>query len=153
MGIFTAINIASSGMSAQRTRSDVIADNIANASTTRTTEGGPFRRSRTVMRPRVESPYWRSPFLPESLDNGVGQGVRIVEIQKDYKSENKLVYDPTHPDAIKSGPREGYVEMPNVDIVSEMVDMISASRAYEANAAVIEGNKTMFQRALEIGTR
>ena len=153
MGLFTAINIASSGMSAQRTRSDVIADNIANASTTRTTEGGPFRRSRTVMRPRVESPYWRSPFLPESLDNGVGQGVRIVEIQKDYKSENKLVYDPTHPDAIKSGPREGYVEMPNVDIVSEMVDMISASRAYEANAAVIEGNKTMFQRALEIGTR
>jgi len=153
MGIFTAINIASSGMSAQRTRSDVIADNIANASTTRTTEGGPFRRSRTVMRPRVESPYWRSPFLPESLDNGVGQGVRIVEIQKDYKSENKLVYDPTHPDAIKSGPREGYVEMPNVDIVSEMVDMISASRAYEAHAAGIEGNKTMFQRALEIGTR
>ena len=153
MGLFTAINIASSGMAAQRTRSDVIADNIANASTTRTAEGGPFRRSRVIVRPRVDSPYWRSPFLPESLDNGVGQGVRIAEIQKDYKSENKLVYDPSHPDAIKSGPREGYVEMPNVDIVSEMVDMIAASRAYEANAAVIEGNKTMFQRALEIGTK
>ena len=153
MGLFTAINIASSGMSAQRTRSDVIADNIANASTTRTAEGGPFRRSRAVMRPRVDSPYWRSPFLPENMDNGAGQGVRILEIQKDYKSENKLVYDPSHPDAIKSGPREGYVEMPNVDIVSEMVDMISASRAYEANAAVIEGSKTMFQRALEIGSR
>ena len=153
MGLFTSINIASSGMSAQRTRSDVIADNIANASTTRTSEGGPFRRSRTIMRPRVESPYWRSPFLPETLDNGIGQGVRIVEIQKDYKSENKLVYDPSHPDAIKSGPRAGYVEMPNVDIVSEMVDMIAASRAYEANAAVIDGSKTMFQRALEIGTK
>jgi len=153
MGLFSAINIASSGMAAQRTRSDVIADNIANASTTRTNEGGPFRRSRVVMRPRVDSPYWRSPFLPDSMDNGIGQGVRIIEIQKDYKSENRLVYDPSHPDAIKSGPREGYVEMPNVDIVSEMVDMIAASRAYEANAAVIEGNKSMFQRALEIGMR
>ena len=153
MGLFSAINIASSGMAAQRARTDVIADNIANASTTRTAEGGPFRRSRVIMRPRVDSPYWRSPFLPENMDNKVGQGVRIVEIQKDHKSENKLVYDPSHPDAIKSGPREGYVEMPNVDIVSEMVDMIAASRAYEANAAVIDGNKSMFQKALEIGSR
>lgn len=153
MGLFTAINIASSGMSAERTRSDVIADNIANSSTTRTAEGGPFRRSRVIMRPIVSSPYWRSPFLPEGLDNGIGQGVRVSEIQKDYQSENKLVYDPTHPDAIKTGPRTGYVEMPNVDIVTEMVDMISASRAYEANASVVEGTKAMFQRALEIGSR
>ena len=153
MGLFTAINIASSGMSAQRTRTDVISDNIANVSTTRTAEGGPFRRSRTIMRPRVDSPYWRSPFLPEYLDNGIGQGVRIAEIQKDYKSENKLVYDPSHPDAIKTGPRAGYVEMPNVDIVTEMVDMIAAARAYEANAQVVEGTKTMFQRALDIGNR
>ena len=153
MGLFTAINIAASGMSAQRTRSDVISDNVANASTTRTAEGGPYRRSRVIMRPRVSSPYWRSPFLPEGMDNGVGKGVRIAEIQKDYKTENRLVYDPTHPDAIKSGPREGYVEMPNVDIVSEMVDLIAASRAYEANASVIEGAKAMFQKALEIGTR
>ena len=153
MGLFTSINIASSGMSAERLRSDVIADNIANASTTRTAEGGPFRRSRVIMRPRVDSPYWRSPFLPEGMDNGVGQGVRVAEVQKDYKTENKLVYDPTHPDAIKTGPRAGYVEMPNVDIVTEMVDMISASRAYEANASVVEGTKTMFQRALDIGSR
>ena len=105
------------------------------------------------MRPRVDSPYWRSPFLPEGMDNGVGKGVRIAEIQKDWQTENRLVYDPTHPDAIKSGPREGYVEMPNVDIVTEMLDLIAASRAYEANAAVIEGAKSMFQRALEIGSR
>ena len=153
MGLFTAINIASSGMAAERTRADVIADNISNASTTRTNEGGPYRRSRTIMRPRVESPYWRSPFLPEGLDNGVGKGVRVAEIQKDYKTENRFVYDPSHPDAILTGPRAGYVEMPNVDIVSEMVDMISASRAYEANAAVVEGSKSMFMRALEIGSR
>ena len=153
MGLFTAINIASTGMTAERLRADVIADNIANASTTRTTEGGPFRRSSVIMRPRVDSPYWRSPFLPQGMDNGVGQGVRVVEIQKDHRTENRLVYDPSHPDAIQSGPRTGYVEMPNVDIVSEMVDMISASRAYEANASVVEGAKTMFQRALEIGSR
>lgn len=151
MGLFTSINIASSGMSAERVRSDVIADNIANASTTRTAEGGPFRRSRVIMRPRVKGPYWRSPFLPEGLDNGIGKGVRVAEIQKDYDSKNIFKYDPTHPDAIKFGPNAGYVEMPNVDTVSEMVDLIAASRAYEANASIIEGAKTMFQRALEIG--
>jgi len=140
-------------MSAQRLRSDVIADNIANASTTRTNEGGPFQRSRVVLRPRVDAPFWRSPFLPQGMDNGLGQGVRVVEIQQDRQTPNRLVFDPSHPDAIVSGPRAGYVEMPNVDIVSEMVDMISASRAYEANAAVIEGTKTMFQRALDIGSR
>jgi len=153
MGLFTSINIASSGMAAERLRADVISDNIANASTTRTNEGGPFRRSRTVMRPVVDNPYWRSPFLPNGMDNGIGKGVRVVEIQKDYTAENRLVFDPTHPDAIQTGPRAGYVEMPNVDIVTEMVDMISASRAYEANASVVEGAKTMFQRALEIGSR
>ena len=153
MGIFSSINIASTGMSADRVRLDVIADNMANVNTTRTAEGGPFRRSRVIMRPRVESPYWRSPFLPESMDNGIGRGVRVSEIQKDNSTEPRYVYDPTHPDTILSGPREGYVEMPNVDVVTEMVDMISASRSYEANAAIIEGSKAMFQRALDIGAR
>jgi flagellar basal-body rod protein FlgC len=153
MGIFSSINIAASGLTAERLRSDVIADNMANANTTRTAEGGPFRRSRVIMRPRVEGPYWRSPFLPESMDNGIGRGVRVAEVQKDYAAENRLVYDPTHPDAIKTGPRTGYVEMPNVDIVTEMVDLIAAQRAYEANASIIEGSKAMFQRAMDIGSR
>ncbi|MDR0643030.1 MAG: flagellar basal body rod protein FlgC [Treponema sp.] len=153
MGIFSSISIAATGMSAERLRHDVISDNIANVSTTRTAEGGPFRRSRVILRPVTEGPYWRSPFLPGSLDNGKGRGVRVLEVQKDHATENKLVYDPSHPDAIKSGPREGYVEMPNVDIVTEMVDLIAASRAYEANAAIVDGSKSMFQRALEIGTR
>jgi flagellar basal-body rod protein FlgC len=86
------------------------------------------------------------------MDRGPGTGVRVAEIQKDTK-ENRLVYDPTHPDAIKTGPRAGYVEMPNVDLVTEFVDMIAAQRAYEANASIIEGSKSMFQRALEIGSR
>jgi len=151
MGLFSSINVAASGLTAQRLRLDVISNNIANADTTRTPEGGPFRRSRVIFRPRVEQPYWRSPFLPKTIDNGVGQGVRVVEVSEDTDSDPRLVYDPTHPDAIKTGPQKGYVEMPNVNIVEEMVDMISASRSYEANVAVVNGAKTMFQGALAIG--
>jgi flagellar basal-body rod protein FlgC len=151
MGLFSSINIAASGLTAQRLRQDVIADNIANASTTRTPEGGPFRRSRVIVRPRVEQPYFEGPFVPNRLDNGVGNGVRVVGIEKDMDAELRLVYDPTHPDAIKSGPREGYVEYPNVNPVNEMVDLISATRSYEANVAVVNNARTMFLRALEIG--
>lgn len=150
MGLFSSINTAASGLTAQRMRLDVISDNIANADTTRTTEGGAFRRSRVVFRPRVSQPYWKSPFLPKALDNGIGEGVRVVEIEKDMDSELRLIYDPTHPDAIKTGEKAGYVEMPNVNVVNEMVDMISASRSYEANVALIEGSTSMFMKSLEI---
>jgi flagellar basal-body rod protein FlgC len=99
----------------------------------------------------VDKPYWKTPFVPNKLRNDAGAGVHITEIQKDMDAEPKLVYDPTHPDAIKSGPRAGYVEMPNVNVVDEMVDMISASRSYEANVAVVNGSKSMFMKAMEIG--
>jgi flagellar basal-body rod protein FlgC len=151
MGLFTTINTAATGLTAQRTRLDVIANNIANVNTTRTTEGGAFRRSRVIFRPRVSQAYWRSPFLPAYLKEQIGNGVRVVNVEKDYDAEVRLVYDPTHPDAIQSGPREGYVEYPNVNVVNEMVDMISASRAYEANVAIMNGSKSMFLKALEIG--
>lgn len=151
MGLFSSINTAASGLTAQRLRQDVIADNVANATTTRTTEGGPYRRSRVIFRPRVDQPYFKGPFVPSRLDNGVGRGVRVAAIEKDYDSELRLVYDPTHPDAIQAGPRAGYVEMPNVNVVNEMVDLISASRSYEANVQVINGARAMFTRALEIG--
>jgi len=151
MGLYNSINIAATGLTANRLRLDVIANNMANVNTTRTTEGGPFRRSRVIMRPAAEGPFWRSPFLPDTLDNGPGKGVRVVEVQQDRSTETRFVYNPTHPDAILSGPREGYVEMPNVDVVTEMTDMIEASRSYEANAAIIEGSKAMFQKALDIG--
>ncbi|MCR4626119.1 MAG: flagellar basal body rod protein FlgC [Treponema sp.] len=151
MGIFSSINIAATGLSAERLRTDVISNNIANATTTRTSEGGPFKRSRVIFQPIASSkPQWRTPFISEDLDNGPGKGVRVLEIVKDT-SEGKLVYDPTNPDAIKSGPREGYVEYPNVNIVNEMVDLIASSRAYEANTTVIQGAKEMFNAALEIG--
>jgi len=151
MGLFTTINTAASGLTAERLRLDVISDNIANVNTTRTAEGGPYRRSRVVFRPRVRQPYWRSPFLPEKLRDKIGLGVRVVSIEKDMDSDLVLKWDPTHPDAIKTGPKTGYVELPNVNVVSEMVDMISASRAYEANVAIMDGSKSMFRRALEIG--
>lgn len=150
MSLFGSIATSSSGLSAQQLRLDVISDNLANASTTRTAEGGPFQRSRVIFRPIVSQPYWRSPFLPESLDNGIGKGVRVSKTEKD-QSPARLVYDPTHPDSIKTGPKQGYVEMPNVNTVTEMVDMIDASRAYEANVTLINGAKAMFSKALEIG--
>jgi len=151
MGLFTSINIAATGMSAERLRSDVISDNIANANTTRTSDGGAFKKATVVMRPVADSnPQWNNPFTPSQLDNGAGRGVKVMEIVKDT-TQGRLVYDPDHPDAIKSGPNAGYVEYPNVNIVNEMVDLISASRAYEANATVIDGAKDMFTAALDIG--
>ena len=151
MGLFTSINIAATGMSVERLRTDVISDNIANASTTRTPDGGKYQKKSVVVEPIASAhPTWRSPFLEADQDNGPGKGVRVREITKDT-AQGRLVYDPTHPDAIQSGPNKGYVEYPNVNIVNEMVDMISASRAYEANASVIQGSKEMFSSALEIG--
>ena len=151
MGLFSSMNTASTGLTAQRLRLDVISDNIANANTTRTTDGGPYRRSRVIFSPRQDKPDWKSHFLPRALESDVGKGVRVVTIEKDMKEQLRPVYDPTHPDAIKSGPDAGYVMFPNVSIVSEMVDMIDAARAYEANVSVINGARSMFLKALEIG--
>jgi len=150
MGMFSSIDIASSGLTAQRTRLDVISNNIANANTTRTPDGGPYRRSRVVFRPQTEKTYWRGPFVPDEMKGKGGRGVEIAEIQKDTDSKTRLKYDPTHPDAIQTGPRKGYVEYPNVNVVNEMTDMISASRSYEANVQMVNGSKSMFGKALEI---
>ena len=152
MGLFTSINIAASGLSLERLRSDVISDNIANANTTRTQEGGSFKRSIIIQQAVGEKGnlQYRNPFVPEDLDRGLGKGVRVKKIVKD-ETEGTFVYDPTHPDAILTGEHAGCVEYPNVNIVNEMVDLISASRAYEANSSVIQGSKEMFLKALEIG--
>ena len=150
MGIFSSINIAATGLSVERLRTDVIADNIANATTTRTQEGGAYRRKRVITAPMNPKPIFRNPFVPQDLDGGPGRGVRVKEILKDTEP-GKLIYDPMHPDAAISGPNAGYVEYPNVNIVNEMTDLIAASRAYEANSSVIQGAKEMFSAALEIG--
>jgi len=152
MGMFNAINIASTGLTAQRLRMDVISNNITNAETTRTPEGGPFHRQRVILRSRGESATtWKSLYFPKALDGGPGEGVEVKAIEDDTQKPPRLVYDPTHPDAIKSGPQTGYVEYPNVSVVEEMVDLISASRSYDANVAVVNGAKAMFMKALEIG--
>ncbi|WP_288757982.1 flagellar basal body rod protein FlgC [uncultured Treponema sp.] len=153
MGLFTSINIAATGMSVERLRTDVISNNIANATTTRTQEGGAYRKQSVIVEPIASSnPQWRFPFVGSELDNGPGKGVRVREIIKDSE-QGRMVYDPSHPDAIQSGPNKGYVEYPNVNIVNEMVNMISANRAYEANSSVIQGSKEMFASALEIASR
>lgn len=150
--MFESINIASTGLTAQRLKMDVISNNIANATTTRTTEGdGPYHRRRVIFEPVNERTRWNSPVYPFGMRTGEGKGVRVLKVDRDENTPLRLVYDPSHPDAIKIGPKKGYVEYPNVDIVTEMTDMISASRSYEANAQVINGAKAMFQSAMSIG--
>ena len=151
MGMFTSINIASSGLSAQRLRESVISNNIANVNSTRTTQGGAYRRSRVVFAPITDGPEWKSRIVPKMLDPGTGKGVKVVAIEKDYDNPLRLKYDPTHPDAILSGSKKGYVEMPNVNIVEEFTDLVSASRAYQANVEVINSSVSMFEMALNIG--
>ncbi len=150
MGIFNVLNISSSGLTAQRLRVDVIANNIANSTTTRTTDGGPFQRSRVVLRPIDDSLTFKSHLLPETMGKREGQGVRVMKIEKDEQPP-RMVYDPTHPDVVQSGKWKGYVMYPNVNIVQEMVDMISANRSYEANVTMINSARQMFEKALSLG--
>jgi flagellar basal-body rod protein FlgC len=141
--MFGAIDSAASGLTAERLRMDLISNNIANVNTTRTAEGGPYRRQLAVFAPR-EGKASFGEVLSQKMD--AGDGVRVVGITRD-NAPNRKVYDPGHPDANA----EGYVEMPNVNIVSEMVDMITASRAYEANVTSVNTAKSMALKALEIG--
>lgn len=143
MGMFGAIDAAASGLTAERLRMDVISNNIANVNTTRTAEGGAYRRQVVVFEPRAKESSFAQ-ILSKQVDTG--NGVRVVGINKD-SSPTHQVYDPAHPDANK----DGYVEMPNVNIVTEMVDMITATRAYEANVTTINAAKSMALKALEIG--
>jgi flagellar basal-body rod protein FlgC len=150
MGMFDSFNISATGLSSQRLRMDLISNNIANATTTRTPEGGPFVRKRAIFAPINVRPNYKSPLTPDSIAHGMGKGVRVVKIEPD-KEPFRLVYDPHHPDAIAIGPKKGYVEMPNVKVVTEMTDLISASRSYEANIMMVNNAKSMFNKALQIG--
>ncbi len=150
MGMFDDFNIAATGLTAQRLRMDVISNNIANAGTTRTPEGGPYKRRRIIFAPMNIRPDYRSAVVPERIEAGTGRGVRVVKIEDDT-APFRPVYDPTHPDAIRTGPQQGYVMMPNVNIVTEMTDLISATRSYEANVMLVNNSKSMFNKALEIG--
>ena len=137
-----ALYSASSGMQAQQLNLDTIANNLANANTTRSTDGGPYRRQVPVFAARQSSRVRAR----RGAAGFTGMGVRVVGIVNDMQPA-RLVYDPQHPDADE----DGYVHMPNVDVVREMVDLISASRAYEANITTFNTAKTMALRALDIG--
>lgn len=142
--MFSSFNISASGMTAQRKRMDIISNNIANVDTTRTEEGGPYRRKMPVFKSREAKPF--STMLKDEIDFRQGSGVEISAVVEDTKPF-QLIHNPSHPDANQ----DGYVEMPNVDITTEMVDMIDASRAYEANVTALNTFKNMAMKALEIG--
>lgn len=142
MGIFTSLNISASALQAQRIRLDTISSNMANAETTRTPEGGPYKRKMVVFETKRMS---FSDHLSSRANRAIN-GVHVSRIAVDQR-EAKLVYDPTHPDADE----RGYVAMPNVDILKETTDMMMATRAYEANVTTIKSAKRMALKALEIG--
>ena len=148
MSMFMGIDTAASGLTAERLRMDVISNNIANANTTRTERGGAYHRRFVVFEPRGDGKKGTfADFLEKSAHKlKAGEGVRAVMIREDNE-QGPLVYDPGHPDANA----DGYVERPNVNVVAEMVDMITASRAYEANATSINAAKAMYSKALDIG--
>lgn len=146
MAFLNSLQINASGLTAQRLRMDVIAENLANASTTRTAEGTPYRRRYTIFQPREQMQSFRTVLAGEEEKLSTGRGVRVTAIEEDL-SDFKLKYDPTHPDALE----DGYVRMPNVDTAQEMVDMLGATRAYEANITALNAVKDMAVRALEIG--
>ena len=142
MGIFDVLRISASGLKAQRTRMEVVATNIANVHTTRTEEGGPFRKKEVVF--TTEDISRTTDF--GSLFQQRVEGVNVEEIKESTKPFEQT-HDPYHPDANA----EGYVTYPNVNVMEEMADMIAATRAYEANVNVINNTKEMFSRSLEIG--
>jgi flagellar basal-body rod protein FlgC len=144
MSLFNALNTAASGLSAERMRMDVTAENLANAQTTRGADGQPYRRKVVVLQEATATRFGRT--LDGAINGQGGQGgVKVAQIAQDA-TPNRLVYDPGHPDA---DPR-GYVSMPNVQPVTEMVDLITSSRAYEANVTVMQTAKQMFSKTLEI---
>ena len=152
MAFFNTMNIAATGLTAQRARMDIIAENIANVNTTRTADGGPYRR-RTVLFEEIRD---HDPF--QAIFNSIfgiaggdmpanqGRGVRVARVVES-DLPGMMTYDPTHPDADENG----YVQLPNVNIVEEMVNMISATRSYEANITAMTNARHLTQRTLEIG--
>lgn len=141
----TAMHIASTGLSAQRVRMNVISSNLANVETTRTAEGGPYRRRDPVFQ-SIPMHYEFDRLMGDQMGDQV-RTVRVAEIRA-TQGEPRRVYDPEHPDS----DIDGYVEMPDINVVEEMVNMITASRTYEANVTAVQTLKSMSARALMIGS-
>ena len=143
MSFLSSMSISASALTATRLRMDVITENMANSSTTRTANGEPYRRKYVVFQERTSDRDFASFFNRARKAPG---GVRVIHIGED-QSEFKYDYNPTHPDADENG----YVRLPNVEVVQEMVDMMAAVRAYEANITALNAFKDMVVKTLEIG--
>ncbi|HVN98190.1 MAG TPA: flagellar basal body rod protein FlgC [Syntrophorhabdaceae bacterium] len=142
MGILDILRISASGLKAQRTRMEVVASNLSNVHTTKTAEGGPYKKKEVVFTTSdVSEDKSFNGLLSKSIE-----GVKVDSIQESPKSFEK-VYDPNHPDA----DQDGYVTYPNVNLMEEMTDMVAATRAYEANINVLNTTKEMIIKSLEIG--
>jgi flagellar basal-body rod protein FlgC len=144
MGMFDAMEVSASGLTAERMRMDVVAQNLANAQTTRGVDGQPYRRKEVVLAERAGEASFGAA-LAGAMSGDKPAGVEVAAIAED-QTPLKQVYDPSHPDADANG----YVQMPNVDSVAEMVDLISAQRAYEANVTAMQAAKQMFTKTLEL---
>lgn len=151
MDLFQAMQISASGLTAQRVRMNILASNLANATTTRTPEGGPYRRKDVFFQPvgasnlSSRSADEANPRFESELDRQL-EGVQVSQVVRDTRAP-RMVYDPTHPDANK----EGYVAMPNINVLAEMVSMMNAQRSYEAGVTAINAGKAMANKALTIG--
>ena len=143
MGFLSSMNISASALTATRLRMDVITENVANIDTTRAADGDPYRRKYVVLQERTNDRNFASFFNKARKAPG---GVRVLHIGRD-QSEFKLDYNPAHPDARE----DGYVRLPNVEVVQEMTDMMAAYRAYEANITALNAFKDMVVKTLEIG--
>ena len=146
MGMFDSFSISASGLTAQRYRMDIIAENLANVDTTRTSDGTPYRRKVVTFEERGEHTTF-SRALSQATKHYAGQGVKANGVYEDTWTEMVKAYDPSHPDADENG----YVWYPNVNTVTEMTDLIDASRSYEANATAFQASKSMAMKALEMG--
>ncbi len=152
MTIFHSLNTSASALTAQRLRMDVISSNMANIDTTRGKmvdgEWQPYRRKSVTFQPREgQFSSMLNAAMGTQVKGSAGYGVTVSKIKEDTETPFKMVFDPSHPDAND----EGYVSMPNVDPLREMIDLMSATRSYEANVTVINANKSMLMKALEIG--
>lgn len=146
MGMFTSFDINASGLSAQRYRMDIISENVANANTTRTQDGTPYvRKVVTFSEKGRQTPFSR--VLNKATDHYSGTGVKVNGVYEDTQTPMNMVYDPSHPDADENG----YVTYPNVNIVTEMTNLIDATRSYEANATAFNASKSMAMKGLELG--
>ena len=147
MSMFSAFNINASGLTAQRYRMDVISENVANASTTRTADGTPYRRKVVTFEEKGGQTAFSRVLGEAAYSHGYsGQGVKVSGLYQDYETEMKKVYDPSHLDADD----DGYVTYPNVNIITEMTNLIDASRAYEANSTAFSASKSMALQGLEL---